>query len=195
YSSEKDIKIIHFAYDSIKPWGGSDSKRMDSFGKIINYPYYKEWWDVALRTPVFSDELKELRQNLFYQSLLDYSENMSCIIERMLSSIDKTKIKIDYVEQVKNHLSFQLGQHILRKKNFLAKIILPFTLFLIYIKYKLKKNKQRNSYIPQDSLDYIDVLKIKNSKEYQLGGIIIGKMSLYLKIKKIIRMLKEYEKR
>ncbi|ECP8870661.1 glycosyltransferase family 8 protein, partial [Campylobacter jejuni] len=55
--------------------------------------------------------------------------------------------------------------------------------------------KQRNSYIPQDSLDYIDVLKIKNSKEYQLGGIIIGKMSLYLKIKKIIRMLKEYEKR
>lgn len=72
---------------------------------------------------------------------------------------------------------------------------MPFTLFLIYIKYKLKKNKQRNSYIPQDSLDYIDVLKIKNSKEYQLGGIIIGKMSLYLKIKKIIRMLKEYEKR
>ncbi|EGK8256010.1 TPA: glycosyltransferase family 8 protein [Campylobacter coli] len=195
YSSEKDIKIIHFAYDSIKPWGGSDSKRVDSLGRIITYPYYKEWWDIALKTPVFLDELKELKQNLFHRSLLDYSENMSFIIEKILNSIDTTKIKIDYIEQVKNHLSYQLGRHILRKKNFLEKIILPFTLFLIYIKYRLKKNKQKNSYIPQDSVYYNDVLKIKNSQEYQLGGVIISKISLYLKIKKIIRMLKEYEKR
>lgn len=191
YSSEKDIKIIHFAYDTIKPWGASDFKRIDSCGKAIKYPYYEEWWEIALKTPLFSEDLKILKQTLFNQSLLDYSENMSYIIGKILSNIDKSRLKVDYIEQFKNHLSYQLGNHILRKKNFIEKLALPFSCLFIYVKYKLSKSKRANCHIFQDSPDYFEALKIKDTIEYKLGGIIIGKMSLRLKIKKIIKILEE----
>ena len=54
--SAKEPKILHFGY---KPW-----KFLRSFSDLSGKDVGEYWWDMALQTPAFKEELLELREQI-----------------------------------------------------------------------------------------------------------------------------------
>lgn len=58
-----DIKVVHFTYGVPKPWE-SIYKNLSVKFEPKFYPFYDDWWDIALKTPVFNTELSQQKLNI-----------------------------------------------------------------------------------------------------------------------------------
>ncbi|MCR6580934.1 glycosyltransferase family 8 protein [Campylobacter insulaenigrae] len=186
YDAQNDIKIIHFAYDTIKPWGRTEFARVDATGKPIVYPYYKEWWEIAFNVPVFSHDLKEVKHTLHYKGLVDLSfcvfNTMKNFSDNLVDVKNNNFIKSGAVDIIKNHLSYKIGNYANQQKTFFSKVTLPFGCLFIYLKHKLIDKKIKNFSNLNEYSDYTDASRIKESCEYKLGNSIL-KSNLFCKIK------------
>ena len=68
---QKDIKIIHYCHWCVKPW--QNCFWLDLAYKPTKYPYYDTWWDYALDTPIFKDELQILQNELKDNALFEFA--------------------------------------------------------------------------------------------------------------------------
>ena len=79
-----DLKIVHFCHYVYKPWMSPYNSHfvyknmgLDDELKPIFYPYYKEWWEVALNTPAFEEVFKKLEFENLKNALNNYAEALS----------------------------------------------------------------------------------------------------------------------
>lgn len=70
--SLRQIAIVHYTFLGAKPWE-NECKILDTAYLPLTYPYYATWWEIALQTPIFNQELKELLNNLKERALQDLS--------------------------------------------------------------------------------------------------------------------------
>ena len=173
--SLKDIKIIHFTWGQAKPWDNV-VKFLNKYSKPICYPYYKKWWDYALDTPIFKDELRVLQNELKENALIDYANTFGerftarerVIYETIQALQNAHRIEIAQYEakckqllilidpklesaavRVRNQLSYRLGKAIIaNSKSFIGYLKLPFALLKAFLIYKKKEKiyKARISY-------------------------------------------------
>lgn len=91
-------------------------------------------------------------------------------LKNNFSSIIMTQIYIQ------NHLSYKLGQVIIKSQNILNLIIMPIYLFATFLVYKQEKKIMNNikfiNFLKQH-LNYQELLKQKNSLSYKLGKALI----------------------
>ncbi|ELM1319591.1 glycosyltransferase family 8 protein [Campylobacter coli] len=81
----QDVKIIHFTgwgKQTVKPWQSYYTAINFEF-KPVHYLWWDKWWDMALKTPFFSDELKKIYSNLKNNELKHYSEAISYKIKNL----------------------------------------------------------------------------------------------------------------
>lgn len=193
----QSAKIVHFIECS-KPW---ECQFKPIKGKICLSVFRDSWWDNALKTPVFKEELLKLYQNL---------------------KEEETKVLILNLEQgnfeipkyFKNQIEYKLGFAIIKyaqiKGGFLK---LPFVLAKISLKYKIAKTiyKFLSFYDPKLKINdpefilknnenewFLDILKehlsykfgvafIKAYKTWYKGGFI----KFYFEAKKLEREFKK----
>lgn len=184
----KDIKIAHFL-DCAKPW---EAKFNLSKGKIRLSLFREKWWENALKTPLFCEELLSLLQDLERKELEGFALNF-------LSPLR------DLEEIFKNtSLEYRLGRAMIRhsKRNYL---LLGWILFKVALQYKISQKLYGilSTYNPRlDNLEatlriYADnplILKCKNHLSYRLGVALIkahktwykgGYIKFFKEVKKI----------
>ena len=157
--SLKDIHIIHFTFLGAKTWE-NECKLLDSAYLPLKYPYYEDWWQVALQTPIFKEELANLHKRLKEKEMQDYAKALGNklivrdislqqsfkICDDKMKELDSTIKEIDQELQnqklifgakecIQNHLSFKIGLA-LQTKNIFKTLLLPFTLLMIFIRHK-----------------------------------------------------------
>ena len=90
----QNLKIAHLNGPS-HPWL-SKYHCLDANAKPIDYPYTKEWWDIALGTPIFSDTLREIYQKIYSPTheLQAYSMGVANVVGQMRADFDARLNKI-----------------------------------------------------------------------------------------------------
>ncbi len=192
--SLKNIKIVHFTFLCAKPWE-NECKLLDTAYLPLDYPYYKEWWEVAKQTPIFKEELESHLQILKTNALQDYAKSLShkLIVHRnQLENLSRKSeemfkfhrriLQRQFVgakRRVENHLSYKIGKAIQKsQKNVFSKIVLPLKLGLMIYQHKKALKDYQNLCAINPSLklpplqeyqDFNESLRYKNCDTYKLG--------------------------
>lgn len=173
----KGIKILHYTFSCAKPWQNYHIL-IDKDYLPLEYPYYQAWWEMALQTPIYREELIELQEKLKDNALKDYSIALAKKLKAR-DEITEKKLKVyGAKERIQNHLSFKIGKALLESKGFWSRIWLPIILYQI----RKQHNKSLEIYtqicrvnptlklLPLESYsDYKEALEEKESKTYKLG--------------------------
>ncbi|WP_301008977.1 glycosyltransferase family 8 protein [Helicobacter sp. UBA3407] len=158
--SLRQIAIVHYTFLGAKPWE-NECKILDTAYLPLTYPYYATWWEIALQTPIFNQELKELLNNLKERALQDYAKALSgkllqlenklllplknkiSPLENELSQLQARMQKVEESQKiygakkrVQNHLNYKLGVVIVESQNIFKKVILPFRMARIVYLHK-----------------------------------------------------------
>lgn len=154
---DEDQKNEAFANPQIIHWAG--------FKKPWKYPnvmYAEKFWHYAFKTE-------------FYEEILFKGVQQSIPFPR----------KIGAVKRIKSHLSFRIGDEILKVKiNKIRIIILPFIIIYLIVNYKISKYIYNflSNFNPDLKLtplneyaDYKESLKIKEYLTYRIGNLILRK--------------------
>lgn len=67
YEGFENPSIVHF---SIRPWASDGFFLSRAEKKYYYYPFINEWWSIAERTPVFSEELLSIRKSSQYKRMI-----------------------------------------------------------------------------------------------------------------------------
>ncbi|NDJ28030.1 glycosyltransferase family 8 protein [Campylobacter sp. MIT 19-121] len=190
-------RIIHFTGggDFPNPWG-SLYKTLNYNSLIpLHYQYRKKWWEIALETPIFCDELQNIKKNLKENQLNDLRQllqlrfrDINIKAAQLQNSIiqfskQKNTSNIGAVYKIKNQLSYKLGEIMIKNsKNLMQILQLPFKIKQISREHKEKQNIY-NTLIelkPELKLqnietypDYKEALKLKEQLPYKLGEAFI----------------------
>ncbi|MCR2105143.1 glycosyltransferase family 8 protein [Campylobacter upsaliensis] len=151
---QKDLRLVHFCHYVYKPWMSAYNDHyvyfnmgLDNDLKPIKVPYYKEWWDMALKTPFFEEDFANLKDKLEKEALDHYAvalakrlkdkenwlfgwldgrfgeedKKRNCEISALYSHIDE-KLSFFYthndaLRRVKNHLAYKMGE-LIQNSNF-----------------------------------------------------------------------------
>ncbi|TLD87549.1 glycosyltransferase family 8 protein [Helicobacter sp. MIT 05-5294] len=191
--SLKDIRIVHFTFLCAKPWE-NECKLLDTAYLPLDYPYYKQWWEVAKQTPIFKEELESHLQTLQNNALQDYAkalshkliahrnqiQNLSRKSEELFKSHNKILQRhfLGAKQRVENHLSYKIGKEIQNSQKSILRITLPLKLgLMIYHHKKALKDYQTLCAINpslklpllQEYQDFDEAVHRKNCATYQLG--------------------------
>ncbi|WP_356947942.1 glycosyltransferase family 8 protein [Helicobacter rodentium] len=199
--SLKDIRIIHFTFLGAKTWE-NECKLLDSAYLPLKYPYYEDWWQVALQTPIFKEELANLHQQLKEKEMQDYAKalgnkltardrfiqqsfkicddkmkELDSTIKEINQELQNQKLIFGAKKRIQNHLSFKIGLALQTKSAF-KRLLLPFTLLMIFIRHKRELNFYQkiininpNLKLPplEEYCDLNEALECKKQYTYQLG--------------------------
>lgn len=203
--SLRDAKIIHYTYGNVKPWESYYQKLGMNF-KPMTYPYYDKWWDMALKTPCFSEEFKHLQQEYKENEFEYYVDTLGkrlAQMDRRLRFLESRQSPsfYDAVYRVKNQLSYKLGNALV-KANSTQKILkLPFELLKIILAHKKQQRlyKLNVAYNPSLKLaplckypNYKEALTLKKHLSYKLGQALIkNPLSFAFKIRGIYKEFKK----
>ncbi|WP_179853855.1 glycosyltransferase family 8 protein [Campylobacter coli] len=133
-----DIKVIHFTYGMPKPWESIYKDLSVKFEPKF-YPFYNDWWDIALKTPIFGIELRQnmlnMRQQLELYSIklskkLNILENRILYLESMFN-LDRSSAH----SILKNDSAYKLSHSFIVGFKNSKKILKPIIQF-----FKDKKN-------------------------------------------------------
>ncbi|MCR6574035.1 glycosyltransferase family 8 protein [Campylobacter insulaenigrae] len=193
----KDLSIIHYTHYVVKPWE-SYYTELDMNYYPVHYSYYDEWWYMALKTPIFNNELIELHKTLKSQELKIYSKTLAFVLNYRHGSIASVRIK--------NHLSYKIGNLVLKTIGFGKILKFPFLLVSVLFHHYMGGIISKILFdsipylkpLPLDCCaDYVEALKIKNHLSYKYGEIILYCCRYWYKGKIFIipyMLLKEYKK-
>lgn len=148
-------KVIHYCFLSAKPWGNRFAFLSDSF-LPARIPCIDLWWNSALKTPYFDEYFVQLKNEISSKELELYSNNIHKVLlnmhqkliglENAISSnivLNEQKIeKQCIVKDYKSHLSYQLGQALIKayKNKWGGGFIkFPFEAYSIVKKWKKEK--------------------------------------------------------
>ncbi|TQR23255.1 glycosyltransferase family 8 protein [Campylobacter sp. MIT 97-5078] len=182
-----DVKIVQFCnYECYKPWANPYDLNFYGYAKeyMITYPFYNIWWMLAFSIDSLRQDFEFLRLNIEKKALDFYSQ----ILKK--NTFKKFGHKKDgAVDIVKNHLSYRLGQTIVKTSfnNFYKQ---PFKLYKDFKNFKQSHTK--NTKKLEDYADYEEAMKIKSHLSYQVGNALIKNplifpfkvLSIYSKFKK-----------
>lgn len=105
------LKIAHINGPS-HPWL-SKYHYLDANAKPINYPFIKEWWDIALDTAIFSEELREVYQRIHNpkHEFLAYTKGVSSVIQQIRADFGNIRLnnieaRLNKVEAKQNPLKY-----------------------------------------------------------------------------------------
>lgn len=183
--SLSEIAIVHYTFLGAKPWE-NECKMLDTAYLPLNYPYYAKWWEIALQTPIFKQELKWHLRNLKERELQDYANTMSKKLLQRDKALENLQNELKSIQRIsgakmrmENHLSYKIGVVIWSdSKSILRKVVLPFRVIqIVYLHYKQLKNIQTlytlNPHLqpPKLSLydDFKEALSVQESLFYQTG--------------------------
>ncbi|TQR42405.1 hypothetical protein DMB95_01965 [Campylobacter sp. MIT 12-8780] len=172
---KQNAKIIHFLGCS-KPWEGVFSKKKDIF---ISH-FRKKWWQNALHTPFFAEELRNLafllQEEELWNLFLYFEESFKKLNESSkLLSADKKGAVIRF----KNELEYKIGQEMMGVKlHFLSYISFVFKARKLIKKHKKiqKAYEELIGFNPDLALpkletyaDYTQAMALKRHLTYRLG--------------------------
>ncbi|MCW1346319.1 hypothetical protein OLQ15_08230 [Campylobacter jejuni] len=157
--------------------------RFNSIYELNNYSYNASlWWHYA-------------RKTLFYEEILIISREVSssaCVSSACVSSA---------CVRIKSHLSYKIGQCLIKLKRFnpMDIILFPFRILSIYITYKkdmyIKKYLIENNVIKEQPIEFLHdyqlSLKIKKQLTYRLGHAF--KSNPFLFVFKVYSIYKQYK--
>ena len=131
----QDVKIWHFTSGCAKPWQ-SPYTRLDKMGIPCEFKQQDLWWEYALQTPIFKEELQELKNNLENTALTIYKASVKNmikakdgIIQKHINTINtliieknqalqfKTKLQQEYNESKSTLDSYDAKEQLLRISN------------------------------------------------------------------------------
>ncbi len=95
----QNLKIAHLNGPS-HPWL-SKYHWLDTNAKPIDYPYTKEWWDIALDTPIFCDELREI-----YQKIHSVEHEFSAYTKGVAGVVEQTRADLNKIIAKQNPLKY-----------------------------------------------------------------------------------------
>ena len=178
-----DIKIIHL--HTPKPWKNKMNVnfRTNVVEILTKNAFSKIWWDMALNTPFFSDELK------FLKAELDNEEENICDIIEI--------IKI--IQEIKTSIPYQMGQILIslkKDKSFKTRLSKINSLLKFKRNYKKEDFEMLKNKISKlkDSQYFGEIKKIQNHLSYLLGTEFIDNPYKFLfKLKEILKRYKEQQ--
>lgn len=103
----QNLKIAHLNGPA-HPWL-SKYHWLDANAKPIDYPYTKEWWDIALDTPIFGDELSEIYQKIYSpkHEFLAYTKGVASAVEQIRADFEaKFDAKLNKIIAKQNPLKY-----------------------------------------------------------------------------------------
>lgn len=186
--SLREIAIVHYTFLGAKPWE-NECKMLDTAYLPLDYPYYAKWWEIALQTPIFKQELMQYLKNLKERELQDYARALSKKLQQNDRILQDLAAKVKAIEdsskpygaktRVQNHLNYKIGATILEdSKNILKKVILPLRVIkIIYLHHKWLKNIQMlytlNPHLQPPKLssygDFKEALSVQEGLFYKTG--------------------------
>ncbi|MCW1348660.1 hypothetical protein OLP59_05195 [Campylobacter jejuni] len=102
-----NINIVHYTYLYMpKPWDNLYGF-LDENYNIIYYSYYDTWWDIACRTPIYSDLFINKKQKMLNSALIEYSKSMSKKLIDLENRFNYDNMLIGAPDRVKNYLSYK----------------------------------------------------------------------------------------
>ncbi|HEF3156256.1 TPA: hypothetical protein R8930_001431 [Campylobacter jejuni] len=111
----QDVKIWHFTSGCAKPWQ-SPYIRLDKNGMPCEFEQQNLWWEYALQTPIFKEELQELKNNLENTALAIYKASVKnmikakdAIIQKHINTINTIIIEKKQVLQINTKLQQKLN--------------------------------------------------------------------------------------
>ncbi|MPB46875.1 hypothetical protein AAH47_001665, partial [Campylobacter lari] len=112
----QDVKIWHFTSGCAKPWQ-SPYTRLDKNGMPCEFKQQDLWWEYALQTPIFKEELQELKNNLENIALAIYKASVKNmmkakdgIIQKHINTINAIIIEKNQVLQAKTKLQQEYSE-------------------------------------------------------------------------------------
>ncbi|MCW1346321.1 glycosyltransferase family 8 protein [Campylobacter jejuni] len=121
-----NINIVHYTYLYMpKPWDNLYGF-LDENYNIIYYSYYDTWWDIACRTPIYSDLFINKKQKMLNSALIEYSKSMSKKLIDLENRFNYDNMLIGAPDRVKNYLSYKIGNKIIKDCKNLKIFLLPF---------------------------------------------------------------------
>ncbi len=187
---KNEVKIVHFL-ECAKPW---HSQFQLIFGKICLSCFRGEWWQNALKTPLFQEELLEIFKSLKEKEV----EELACALLSPARNCGELfqRTSLEY------RLGFLMVTRFHTKRDY---FILPFMLLKEALKYKIAKKFYQllSSYAPKlDNIALIleicqndpAILRSKNHLSYRLGVALLeahktwykgGYIKFFKEVKKI----------
>ncbi|MBZ7967889.1 glycosyltransferase family 8 protein [Campylobacter sp. RM9756] len=143
----QDIRIVHFCHYVYKPWLSPyndhyvyNGMSLDVNACPIYYPYYQEWWELALSTPFFKKDFEILKKNIQEKSLDNYAISLSKRFRELrdfqMQNLNLIKLNKEECERIENNFqNFKVGLLEREEKEALANT-LPYKLGEITITYR-----------------------------------------------------------
>lgn len=128
YYFSRNIKVIHYGCGGYpKPWD-LPSQKFDKEFLFYEYHFIDQWWNTALKTPIFNEELTEIYRNIFLKKIDFYRlccKEKQNVIDKTHESIKKiNKENADLMEKIsnaelliyrtQNQFSYKLGQALVK---------------------------------------------------------------------------------
>lgn len=114
----KGIKILHYTFSCAKPWQNYHIL-IDKDYLPLEYPYYQAWWEMALQTPIYREELIELQEKLKDNALKDYSIALAKKLKARDEITEKKLVEVTNKNKEQFIKISQLCDEENRNKNFL----------------------------------------------------------------------------
>ncbi|TKX30597.1 glycosyltransferase family 8 protein [Campylobacter estrildidarum] len=114
----EDVKIVHFCHYVYKPWLSPYNNHyvyknmsLDVNAYPIYYPYYEEWWSLALNTPFFIEDFNNLKRDIQKKSLDNYANSLATRFKEMKDWLMQNSSLIELnkqeCEKIRNDLQIQ----------------------------------------------------------------------------------------
>lgn len=195
----RGAKIVHFL-QCPKPW---NSAFLKSYKNQLCLSIFRQpWWNLALKTPVFKQELEAIYKTLKNNESEDLALYLSIELEALWQEIQSRQAALE--ERVKNSLEYRLGVALIKasKKKF-GYLFLPFKFLYIYlsVKFEEKLYKIISRHNPNLSLQELDSYKndvsIENMKRhlsYRYGSCIVKNLKSFKGLFKLASELRQIKK-
>ncbi|TQR39938.1 hypothetical protein DMB95_09400, partial [Campylobacter sp. MIT 12-8780] len=120
----KNIKIAHLTGMGliVKPWVSFYASLVVNC-QPLHYEYYDKWWFEALETPIFNKELQKIYNEITNNALEIYSKTIGNKIQQLENRIvafetNNYERSVESIKkEVKEHLSYKLGQTLIKAYN------------------------------------------------------------------------------
>lgn len=155
----QNIKIIHYGCGGYpKPWDFPVQK-FDKEFLFYEYCFIEQWWSMALKTPIFTEELVEISMSIFLKKIDSYriyckekqklidsiDESNKKLKEENANLIDKISNTELIIYRTQNCFSYKLGQALIKANKTWYKggyIKLLFEIRKLKREFKNKKEKK-----------------------------------------------------
>ena len=186
YYENIQINIIHF-FICPKPWNTNVRLKFDN--NIYETKFIQEWWEMALQTPAFTNDLQKLKENIEKQVFKLYTQVLALKLTQMqeqIKNLEQVNFDLKYksaYKRLKNSLSYKLGNAlIIYSKDYKKILKIPYILYSInkehklkikFLRFSLKQSSNTKILSLKKCEDYEKALKIKEHLSYKLGEALI----------------------